>query len=370
MEPILEAAEVGDVDFLTRELEEARSRGELSEVLATKDADHWTPLHFAAQGGTANHTLCIKLLVQADADVNAKDRQGWTPLHVAAQFAEPAGITELLEAFADRESRDVSGHTPRDCSNGPDRRRLLERPFYRMEQTLKKVTECFAMQQMSDMGMSVSLKENWVSELVDDFEKELAEASHDTELRMKKMDKEIAAMKEKGKSGELGPLELAKALGPLTKERAKIAIEEAGIADGWMKLKKMKQKQADDELIEALEKVKGKLAHMRKSAVANENTQMKLNRTGYVACMEILDSALKQARDHGDVVLVTTAESVQATLGTGCSAGVTPPGFRRKLEDLINQALDSKKASMAPAKAGGKEAEKPAEKRACCGIFR
>lgn len=369
MEPILEAAEAGDVDMLQRELNDAKDRGDLSSYLATKDADHWTALHFAAQGGTPNHTSCILVLVEHDADVGARDRQGWTPLHVAAQFAEPEGITALLDHYADRQAKDVTGHTPRDCSNGPDRRRLLERPFFRMEQTLGKVNDGFKLQMQLDMGIPVNLKDNWAEELTDGFEAEIKDASHDSEIRMEKMDKEIAALKAKGKSGELNPLELAKALGPLTKERGQLVLEAAAVADGKVKLKMLKQKVADDELVGALEMVKGKLAHMRKSAVANEQTQAKLNRTGYVGCMEVLDSCLENTRDHGDPGLVQVAEACCSTLQSGCSAGVTPPGFRRKLEQLIDGAL-SKRASM-KAPASDKSAAPP-EKRggACCGIFK
>ena len=43
-----------------------------------------------------------------------------------------------------------------------------------------------------------------------------------------------------------------------------------------------------------------------------------------------------------------TAEKVQVTLQSDCTAGVTPPGFRRKLEQLIDGALETRKAAAAP----------------------
>jgi len=100
----------------------------ISRLISEHDEDGWTPLHFAAQGGTSQHSKIVTMLCESRANVNAADNHGWTPLHVAAQFAEPIAIKELIEHLADRHIHDKRDLTPFDCANGDERRQLLKSP--------------------------------------------------------------------------------------------------------------------------------------------------------------------------------------------------------------------------------------------------
>ena len=53
-----------------------------------------TPLHWAAEKGNIQ---CIRLLVDAGADMDAPGEYGWVPLHIAARDNQPSAITCLVE---------------------------------------------------------------------------------------------------------------------------------------------------------------------------------------------------------------------------------------------------------------------------------
>lgn len=57
-----------------------------------------TPLHYAAGGG---HLEVMQILLDAEADVNARDNFGKTPLHWTADANQPAAAVALLKAGAD-----------------------------------------------------------------------------------------------------------------------------------------------------------------------------------------------------------------------------------------------------------------------------
>eukprot|EP00195_Chlamydomonas_chlamydogama_P011127 CAMPEP_0202893062 /NCGR_PEP_ID=MMETSP1392-20130828/2704_1 /ASSEMBLY_ACC=CAM_ASM_000868 /TAXON_ID=225041 /ORGANISM="Chlamydomonas chlamydogama, Strain SAG 11-48b" /LENGTH=406 /DNA_ID=CAMNT_0049577247 /DNA_START=235 /DNA_END=1455 /DNA_ORIENTATION=- len=77
------------------------------EVLATVvDENNRSALHFAAGLGNAD---CVKLLVEAGAQVDLQDREGYTPLHMAAGYMHTSAMAALIEAGANPEIRDNTG---------------------------------------------------------------------------------------------------------------------------------------------------------------------------------------------------------------------------------------------------------------------
>ena len=79
--------------------------------LEAVDGDEWTPLHRAAN---VENVEIASLLVEAGANVNAVTSVGWGPLHFAALAKwRPADCVEvLLAAGASVNARDISGRTP------------------------------------------------------------------------------------------------------------------------------------------------------------------------------------------------------------------------------------------------------------------
>ena len=76
---------------------------------AFADADKFTPLHEAAQGG---HPAVCALLIEAGAPLDAVDKTNNTPLHEAARFNHPDVVRTLVKAGADLELPAYEGRTP------------------------------------------------------------------------------------------------------------------------------------------------------------------------------------------------------------------------------------------------------------------
>ncbi|WHL19927.1 ankyrin repeat domain-containing protein [Stenotrophomonas acidaminiphila] len=76
---------------------------------AFADADKFTPLHEAAQGG---HPAVCALLIEAGARLDAVDMTNNTPLHQAARFNHPEVVRTLVKAGADLELPAYEGRTP------------------------------------------------------------------------------------------------------------------------------------------------------------------------------------------------------------------------------------------------------------------
>ncbi|CAF1032924.1 unnamed protein product [Adineta ricciae] len=77
--------------------------------LETRDEDHQTALILAAR---CNHVECVKILLEAHADVNAEDVDGWTALLNACQNGSLEIIRLLVEHDAQLEHADCGQFTP------------------------------------------------------------------------------------------------------------------------------------------------------------------------------------------------------------------------------------------------------------------
>lgn len=88
----------------------------LKELLNQNCDLHWktfsdgkTPLHIAAGCGKLE---CLKLLVDAGADVNCLDKETSTPLHIAAAKNRIFCLKELILHTANINAKDMNGRTP------------------------------------------------------------------------------------------------------------------------------------------------------------------------------------------------------------------------------------------------------------------
>ena len=73
---------------------------------AAVQKDGWTPLHYAATGGSA---AIVKLLVSKGATIEARSPNGTTPLMMAARYGNEEAVDTLLAAGADRTARNDLG---------------------------------------------------------------------------------------------------------------------------------------------------------------------------------------------------------------------------------------------------------------------
>jgi len=73
-----------------------------------------TALHLAANQG---HLKSVQVLINAQADIEAKDNEGKTPLFMAAKSKSPPIVVELIMAGANPNATDNSGQTAMACIN-------------------------------------------------------------------------------------------------------------------------------------------------------------------------------------------------------------------------------------------------------------
>src|SRR4051812_43974900 len=72
---------------------------------AAVQKDGWSPLHYAATGGSA---AIVKLLLSKGAALEARSPNGTTPLMMAARYGNEEAVDALLAAGADRTASNAS----------------------------------------------------------------------------------------------------------------------------------------------------------------------------------------------------------------------------------------------------------------------
>ncbi|MEI2294248.1 ankyrin repeat domain-containing protein [Sphingobacterium sp. ML3W] len=91
--------------------------------IASRNEQLAYPLHIAASN---NNEEIGKMLIEADADVNAIQATGETALHFAAQHGNIDFIVALLEFGADTQIVNLAGFTPADLALGKGYKEIAE----------------------------------------------------------------------------------------------------------------------------------------------------------------------------------------------------------------------------------------------------
>ena len=102
---LYEAAEEGKINEVKRLLADG------ADVNAKTDSFLETPLHFATENGQKEVAI---ILIDKNADFNAKAKWDKTPLHGAAKTGRSALAKILIEAGADLNPKDFENKTPLD----------------------------------------------------------------------------------------------------------------------------------------------------------------------------------------------------------------------------------------------------------------
>merc|ERR1711935_801112 len=105
---VLQASHRGLADVVKALLGEYAANGSKVEYLDAPSEDGITPL---TAGSSEGHTECVKLLVDAKADVNAKDKDNTTSLMAASARGHFDVVEIILTAGADVNEQNVDGHT-------------------------------------------------------------------------------------------------------------------------------------------------------------------------------------------------------------------------------------------------------------------
>jgi hypothetical protein len=119
---IYKLAAAGDAIGLTELLNE---KPHLANTV--RSGDRWTPLHAAVWN---DHAECVKILIEAGADLNAQACNQKTVLHYAAEEGKVPIAEMLLKAKADPNLKDSQGKTPLDWAlwnNHPEVADLLKK---------------------------------------------------------------------------------------------------------------------------------------------------------------------------------------------------------------------------------------------------
>ncbi len=112
-------SEVGETALMMAAI---KGRDDLVAKLVKKGADvnqkGWTPLHYAASGGTL---ATMKLLLENNAYIDAESPNGTTPLMMAARYGSSDGVRLLLQEGADPTLRSQRNLTALDFAHTADR---------------------------------------------------------------------------------------------------------------------------------------------------------------------------------------------------------------------------------------------------------
>lgn len=91
---------------------------------AAADHEGWTPLHYAASGGSLP---ALRRLLGHGVRVDPRAPNGRTPLMMAVLFADEELVDALLAAGADRSLRDANGRSAADLAEATEKPWLLSR---------------------------------------------------------------------------------------------------------------------------------------------------------------------------------------------------------------------------------------------------
>jgi ankyrin repeat protein len=91
---------------------------------AAVQKDGWSPLHYAATGGSA---AIVRLLLSKGATLEARSPNGTTPLMMAARYGNEEAVDALLAAGADRTARNDLGMDASAFAASAGRDRLAAR---------------------------------------------------------------------------------------------------------------------------------------------------------------------------------------------------------------------------------------------------
>lgn len=97
-----------------------QNKVELAELLLEANADKnarddegIAPIHIACE---LYHKEIVDLLIKYEADINAKDPKGDTPLHIACEWNQVEIVKILIDAGADVKAKNSEGLTPLDLT--------------------------------------------------------------------------------------------------------------------------------------------------------------------------------------------------------------------------------------------------------------
>ena len=103
---------------------EVDAAGALLSHGAAVQKDGWTPLHYAATGGSAP---IVRLLLSRGAALEARSPNGSTPLMMAARYGNEEAVDALLAAGADRTAKNDLGMDASAFAASAGRDRLAAR---------------------------------------------------------------------------------------------------------------------------------------------------------------------------------------------------------------------------------------------------
>lgn len=335
------ACDRGDLEAVSELLDEADS-----ELLNAKDESGWTPLHYACRGETTSHTEVVSYLIELGATVDVPDSDGWTALFLASQFAQPKTIVALLDAGASAMLKDAQGRVAAEVANGKERRLNLEPPILRMRKTAEMIEKTFIKKNRVSAASAASIGAE-ARPFVPQLEHLIEHATSDLNRLIARKEEEILEFQEQGVKS------YTKMMRAMSK-KSSLMQEWKHVNNSQRILQDLKQVIGNGMLKAALIEVKRKLVVMRQTAVSNEQTQAKMNKVGYQYCVEQLQEALKDemAAKFGNPACRQCAEEVTATLGIPLSSGtgITPPGFRQKLQLQIEKSLEGPTETMPDSK--------------------